>query len=74
MGVSSDNGSAATFMTLRILTGGRPIRWPISSAVGSRPNSCNRVREVFTSLLIVSAMCTGMRMVRPWSAMARVTA
>jgi hypothetical protein len=32
------------------------------------------LRPVRTSLLIVSIMCTGMRMVRAWSAMLRVMA
>ena len=42
-------------------------RQPISassSLVGSRPSSCTSWREVRTSLLMVSIMCTGMRMVR----------
>ena len=45
-----------------------------SSLVGSRPSSCTICREVRISLLMVSIMCTGMRMVRAWSAMARVMA
>ena len=45
-----------------------------SSAVGSRPKSwisrfCTRI-----SLLMISIMWTGMRMVRAWSAMERVMA
>ena len=50
------------------------IRLAISSEVGSRPSSCTSARLVRMSLLIVSIMCTGMRMVRAWSAMARVMA
>ena len=46
----------------------------ISSLVGSRPYSCTRRRETRTSLLIVSTMWTGMRIVRAWSAMERVIA
>src|SRR2546422_8282890 len=42
--------------------------------VGSRPSSWTSWREVRMSLLIVSIMCTGMRLVRAWSAMARVMA
>ena len=36
----------------------------ISSLVGSRPSSCTRAREVRISLLMVSIMCTGIRIVR----------
>ena len=50
------------------------MRLAISSEVGSRPSSCTSWRLVRTSLLIVSIMCTGMRMVRAWSAIARVMA
>ena len=46
----------------------------ISSGVGSRPISWTRCRCVRTSLLMVSIMCTGIRIVRAWSAMARVMA
>ena len=45
-----------------------------SSSVGSRPSSCTKRRWVCVNLLMVSTMCTGMRMVRAWSAMARVMA
>ena len=74
MGVSSEIGSWAIFMILRTLEAGRSMRSPISSAVGSRPSSCTSERLVRVSLLIVSIMCTGMRIVRAWSAMARVIA
>ena len=50
------------------------IRLAISSDVGSRPSSCTSAREVRISLLIVSIMWTGMRIVRAWSAIARVIA
>ena len=46
----------------------------ISSGVGSRPRSCSSCRCTRMSLLMVSTMCTGMRMVRAWSASARLTA
>jgi hypothetical protein len=46
----------------------------ISSIVGSRPVSCSRFFWMLRSLLIVSIMCTGMRIVRAWSAIARVIA
>ncbi len=41
------------------------------SGVGSRPRSCRSSRWMRPSLLMTSTMCTGMRMVRAWSAMAR---
>ena len=45
-----------------------------SSLVGSRPSSWWSWRWAQTTLLMVSTMWTGMRMVRAWSAMARVMA
>ena len=42
--------------------------------VGSRPISCSICRPVRTSLLMVSIMCTGIRIVRAWSAIDRVIA
>ena len=74
IGVSSEIGSWAILRTLRTLVTGIAIFLAISSGVGSRPYSWTRLREVRTSLLIVSIMCTGMRMVRAWSAIARVMA
>src|SRR5713101_655489 len=74
MGVSSEMGSCAIFKILRTLDTGMSMRLAISSLVGSRPSSCTSWRLVRTSLLIVSIMCTGIRMVRAWSAMARVMA
>ena len=50
------------------------MRLAISSAVGSRPSSWTSERCVRVSLLIVSIMWTGMRIVRAWSAIARVIA
>ena len=50
------------------------ISLPISSGVGSRPSSWSSWRWIRTSLLIVSTMWTGMRIVRAWSAIARVIA
>ena len=43
-------------------------------AAGSRPYSWTNKRETRMILLIVSVMCTGIRMVRAWSAMERVIA
>ena len=45
-----------------------------SSTVGSRPSSWSSTRCIRSTVLMVSTMCTGMRMVRAWSAMARVMA
>src|SRR5206468_4192964 len=74
IGVSRELGSCAIFRTFRTLSTGTSILVAISSGVGSRPSSCTSWREVRMSLLIVSIMCTGMRIVRAWSAMARVMA
>ena len=74
MGVSSEIGSCAIFKILRTFATGISMRLAISSDVGSRPSSCTSCRCVRISLLIVSIMCTGMRMVRAWSAIARVMA
>jgi len=43
---------------------GMSMRLAISSEVGSRPSSCTSCREVRISLLMVSIMCTGIRIVR----------
>ena len=67
-------GSLAIFSTLRTLSMERSIRSAISSGTGSRPFSWTSWRLVRMSLLMVSIMWTGIRMVRAWSAMARVMA
>ncbi len=74
IGVSSETGSWLTLRISRTLSAGIPICRPISSGVGSRPRSCRSCRWIRTSLLIVSTMCTGIRIVRAWSAIARVMA
>ena len=74
IGVSRETGSCETFMISRTFSGAISMPRPISSLVGSRPYSWTRRRLTRTSLLIVSTMCTGMRIVRAWSAMARVIA
>ena len=74
MGVSIEIGSLAIFSTRRTLSSGISMRTASSSGVGSRPISCSICREMRFSLLIVSIMCTGMRMVRAWSAIERVIA
>ena len=67
-------------MISRTFSGVTWTSWPfdiasaISSTVGSRPNSCNKPRETRINRLIVSTMWTGIRIVRAWSAMARVMA
>ena len=58
----------------RTLSTGISRRSAISSALGSWPYSCSSWLETFLTLLMVSTICTGMRMVRAWSAMARVMA
>ena len=58
----------------RTRSGEMPISAAISSATGSRPSSCTRRFCERMKRLIVSIMWTGMRIVRAWSAMARVAA
>ena len=74
IGVSSEIGSWAILMISRTRSVGIFMTWPISSGVGSRPSSWSSCREIRISLLIVSTMWTGMRIVRAWSARARVIA
>ena len=74
MGVSRLMGSFAIFITLRTFSSGMESFSAISSGVGSRPWSCRNWRLQRTSLLIVSIMWTGMRIVRAWSAIERVIA
>ncbi len=74
MGCSSDTVSWLMRWISRTRSMGNSTRLAISSTVGSRPSSCRSWRCTRTTLLIVSTMCTGMRMVRPWSASARVMA
>src|SRR5713101_1591761 len=74
IGVSSEIGACANLMTSRTRSRVRPISSAISSSVGSRPRTSSMRRETRASLLMISPMWTGMRIVRAWSAMARVTA
>ena len=60
----SETGSLAIFKTLRTFSSGIASFSASSSGVGSRPISCSIWREVRTILLIVSIICTGMRIVR----------
>ena len=74
MGCSSDTVSWLTRRISRTRLGVISTRTATSSTVGSRPRSCSSWRWARITLLMVSTMCTGMRMVRAWSAMARVMA
>ena len=74
MGVSRETGSWETRRMSRTLSGVCSREKAKLLAVGLRPNSWIRRRCWRSSLLMVSTMCTGMRMVRAWSAMARVMA
>src|SRR5215471_17303774 len=74
IGVSSEIGSLAILRTLRTFSSGQPSFSASSSGVGSRPISGSICRLVRTILLMDSIICTGMRMVRAWSAIERVTA
>ena len=56
-------------------TSGAPRTYDaISAGSGSRPSFCTSWRSTCTALLSFSTMCTGMRIVRDLSAIARVTA
>src|SRR4051812_46629650 len=57
--------------TARTFSTGMPVDSASSSGVGSRPYSWSRERLMRVSFWRLSYMCTGTRMVRPWSAMAR---
>ena len=67
-------GCCAIFKTARTRSTGSKISSATSSGEGSRPYSCTNCFCTRISLLIVSIMCTGIRMVRAWSAMERVMA
>ena len=74
IGVSRETGSWDILRISRTFSGVISMPEPISSLLGSRPYSWTRRRLTRRSLLIVSTMCTGMRMVRAWSAIALVIA
>jgi len=59
-------GSLAILRTLRTLSSGSSIFSAISSGVGSR-RILERVARGADELVIVSIMCTGMRIVLAWS-------
>ena len=71
-GVSSDTGSSCSSVSWTIRAHGQLHglgRAPRRSA--SRPSSWVRARSVRCSFLTMSTTCTGRRIVRPWSAIAR---
>jgi hypothetical protein len=74
IGVSIEIGSLAIFSTLRILSSGMSIFFRQLFRRGLAAHLLQHLAEMRLSLLIVSIMCTGMRMVRAWSAIERVMA
>ena len=73
-GVCREMGSRPYFCTSTTFSGVMSSSLASSSGVGSRPRSWSICRCTRASLLMTSTMCTGMRMVRAWSAIARVMA
>lgn len=73
-GVWREIGSRPYFWTSMTFSGVMSSSLASSSGVGSRPRSWSIWRCTRASLLMTSTMCTGIRMVRAWSAMARVIA
>ncbi len=73
-GVLKLTGSRPMATTRRASSWLKPAAAAASSSVASRPSSCWRWWAVLRSLVSTSIICTGMRMVRAWSAMARVMA
>src|SRR5215469_12207759 len=73
-GVCSEIGSRPYFCTSMTFSGVMSSSAASSSGVGSLPRSCSICRCTRASLLITSTMCTGILIVRAWSAMARVMA
>ena len=74
IGFSSETGSCAIRRISRTSSGVISSSSAISSAFGSRPRRCTSWRSMWTTLFSFSTMCTGMRIVRALSAIARVTA
>src|SRR6266496_4272645 len=70
----SEIGCCAIFRTARTRSTGRSTSSATSSGDGSRLYSCTSCFCTRMSLLIVSIMWTGIRIVRAWSAMERVMA
>ena len=74
IGVSSDSGLRDDSRISRTFLAGTPVRWASSSGVGSRLISLIMFRLTREMRMSVSTMCTGIRMVREWSAIALVMA
>ena len=74
IGVSMEIGSLAIFIILRIRSSGKSISLASKAGSGSTPCSCRYCRDMRFILLMVSIICTGIRMVRAWSAIERVIA
>ena len=73
-GASMETGSWLKLMISVTRSSSSPSISAISLLEGSLPSSCVRVRRARTTLLIVSTICTGTRIVFAWSAIARVIA
>ena len=73
-GVSSDTGSSIMSNSSRTRSGVKPASTAISSTDGSRLSFCASWRRERVARRTCSATWTGRRIVRPWSASARVTA
>ena len=74
IGVSSESGLREDSRMSRTFFAGTPVRCASSSGVGSRPISLTRLRFTREMRFSVSTMWTGIRIVREWSAIARVMA
>src|SRR5467141_1715726 len=71
IGVSIEIGSLEILRILRIFSSGISMRAARVAGSGSWPVSCRIWRLMRFILLMVSIMCTGMRMVRAWLAITR---
>src|SRR5256885_14696957 len=74
IGVSSESGLRDDSRMSRTFLAGTPVRWASSSGVGSRPSPLTLARFTREVRFSGSPMCTGIRIVREWSAMAGVIA
>ena len=73
-GASSETGSWPSLRISSTFLAGISTSSPISSVEGSRPCFWISDRRARATRFIRSTMCTGMRIVRDWSASARVIA
>ena len=74
MGRSRLMGCLLIFITRLASSMVMPVASATSSTEGSRPFCCTRCLVTLRNLLIVSIICTGIRIVRAWSAIERVMA